>query len=79
MLRRERRQVTEFDEELETLAAACSPASAPAQGVGLAANQSGVDLKVSVYDCRDDKGARHIGIGLQPQARRTVCNTRPAI
>ncbi|AXE25019.1 peptide deformylase [Streptomyces globosus] len=32
-----------------------------ARGVGLAANQIGVDLRVFVYDCPDDDGIRHIG------------------
>ena len=34
-----------------------------AEGVGLAANQIGVDLKVFVYDCPDDDGERHEGRG----------------
>jgi peptide deformylase len=32
-----------------------------AEGVGLAANQVDVDLRVFVYDCPDDDGARHVG------------------
>ncbi|MFD0775432.1 peptide deformylase [Streptomonospora algeriensis] len=32
-----------------------------AEGVGLAANQVGVDLAVFVYDCPDDDGVRHVG------------------
>lgn len=32
-----------------------------AEGVGLAANQIGVDLAVFVYDCPDDDGVRHVG------------------
>ncbi|GGT20625.1 MULTISPECIES: peptide deformylase [Streptomyces] len=32
-----------------------------ARGVGLAANQIGVNLRVFVYDCPDDDGVRHIG------------------
>ncbi|MEI5098310.1 peptide deformylase [Streptomyces sp. PmtG] len=32
-----------------------------ARGVGLAANQVGVDLQVFVYDCPGDDGQRHIG------------------
>lgn len=32
-----------------------------AEGAGLAANQVGVDLRLFVYDCRDETGARHVG------------------
>lgn len=32
-----------------------------AEGVGLAANQVDVDLRVFVYDCPDDEGVRHVG------------------
>jgi peptide deformylase len=32
-----------------------------AEGAGLAANQVGVDLRLFVYDCRDDEGVRHVG------------------
>ena len=38
-----------------------------AEGVGLAANQIGVDLKVFVYDCPDDEGARHVGVVCNPE------------
>ena len=37
-----------------------------AEGVGLAANQIGVDLKVFVYDCLDDEGVRHVGAVCNP-------------
>ncbi|MEI5101737.1 peptide deformylase [Streptomyces sp. PmtG] len=42
-----------------------------AGGVGLAANQVGVDLRLFVYDCPDDTGARHIGHVLNPELRLT--------
>ena len=32
-----------------------------AEGVGLAANQVDVDLRVFIYDCPDDQGVRHVG------------------
>lgn len=32
-----------------------------AEGVGLAANQVDADLRLFVYDCPDDAGARHVG------------------
>ncbi|MDQ0797743.1 peptide deformylase [Streptomyces sp. B1I3] len=37
-----------------------------AQGVGLAANQIGVPLKVFVYDCPDDEEVRHLGHVVNP-------------
>lgn len=37
-----------------------------AEGVGLAANQVGVDLRLFVYDCPDDDDARHVGHVLNP-------------
>jgi peptide deformylase len=32
-----------------------------AEGVGLAANQVDVDLRLFIYDCPDDDGVRHVG------------------
>ncbi|MDS1271718.1 peptide deformylase [Lipingzhangella sp. LS1_29] len=37
-----------------------------AEGVGLAANQVGVDLRVFVFDCPDDEGVRHVGHIVNP-------------
>lgn len=37
-----------------------------AEGVGLAANQVGVDLRVFVYDCADEDGVRHVGHLVNP-------------
>lgn len=37
-----------------------------ADGAGLAANQVGVDLRLFVYDCPDDHGARHVGHIVNP-------------
>ncbi|MDO8143332.1 MULTISPECIES: peptide deformylase [unclassified Isoptericola] len=37
-----------------------------AQGVGLAAPQVGVDLRVFVYDLTDDRGDRHVGHVVNP-------------
>ncbi|MGW4892887.1 peptide deformylase [Kitasatospora sp. NPDC004240] len=37
-----------------------------ARGVGLAANQVDVDLRLFVYDCPDDDGVRHVGHILNP-------------
>ncbi|MFI9326944.1 peptide deformylase [Kitasatospora sp. NPDC052868] len=37
-----------------------------AEGVGLAANQIGVDLQAFVWDCLDEDGVRHVGHILNP-------------
>ncbi|MBV2353185.1 peptide deformylase [Streptomyces sp. J2-1] len=68
VLHTECRDVTEFGPELEQLVADMFASQRTAEGVGLAANQIGVDLKVFVYDCQDDEGTRHVGV---------VCNPRP--
>ena len=47
--------VTEFDGELRTLVADMFDTMAAAEGVGLAANQVGVGLRVFVYDCPDEE------------------------
>lgn len=37
-----------------------------AEGVGLAGNQVGADLRLFVYDCPDDDGVRHVGHVINP-------------
>ncbi|GAA1118133.1 peptide deformylase [Nocardiopsis composta] len=37
-----------------------------AEGVGLAGNQVGEDLRLFVYDCPDDDGVRHVGHVINP-------------
>src|ERR1051325_7327750 len=37
-----------------------------AEGVGLAANQIAVPLRIFVYDCHDDDGAQHVGHVVNP-------------
>jgi peptide deformylase len=61
------RPVTDFDDELRTLVADMYETMAAANGVGLAANQIGVDLRVFVYDCPDDEGVRHKGVVVNPR------------
>ncbi|WP_372409442.1 peptide deformylase [Streptomyces luteireticuli] len=61
VLHRECKDVTEFDEKLAQLIDDMFASQRTAEGVGLAANQIGVDLKVFVYDCMDDEGVRHVG------------------
>ncbi|MEV5505992.1 peptide deformylase [Streptomyces orinoci] len=61
VLHRECQDVTAFDDELARLIDDMFASQRTAEGVGLAANQIGVDLKVFVYDCQDDEGVRHVG------------------
>ncbi|HVK24108.1 MAG TPA: peptide deformylase [Actinokineospora sp.] len=58
--------VDRFDGELKTLVEDMFETMAAANGVGLAANQIGVALRVFVYDCPDDEGVRHRGLVVNP-------------
>lgn len=52
---------------------------ARAHGVGLAANQVGVDLRLFVYDCPDDDGHLHRGYVINPVLETsTIPRTMPA-
>ncbi|GJF29914.1 peptide deformylase 4 [Kitasatospora sp. NE20-6] len=66
VLHREVATVTAFDGELAALIDDMFASMYAADGVGLAANQIGVDLKVFVYDCPDDEGVRHVGHVVNP-------------
>ncbi len=66
VLHRPTRPVTEFDEELLDLVRDMFATMSAAEGVGLAANQIGVDLAVFVYDCPDDDHVRHSGVFCNP-------------
>lgn len=66
VLHKECRSVTEFDDGLASLIDDMFASQRAAEGVGLAANQIGVDLKVFVYDCMDDEGVRHVGAVCNP-------------
>ncbi|MEO6087233.1 MAG: peptide deformylase [Umezawaea sp.] len=58
--------VEAFDDTLRTLIDDMFETMAAAHGVGLAANQIGVDLRLFVYDCPDDQGVRHRGVVVNP-------------
>ncbi|MER7499192.1 peptide deformylase [Nonomuraea pusilla] len=58
--------VTRFDEELAALVEDMFASMYAADGVGLAANQIGVALRVFVYDCPDDAGERRKGVVVNP-------------
>ncbi|MEC4019488.1 peptide deformylase [Streptomyces sp. H27-D2] len=66
VLHKECRDVTEFDDELGRLIDDMFASQRAAEGVGLAANQIGVDRKVFIYDCPDDDGVRHVGAVVNP-------------
>jgi peptide deformylase len=66
VLQRPCRIVTEFDDSLVRLIDDMFASQRAAEGVGLAANQIGVDLRVFVYDCPDDDGRRHVGHIVNP-------------
>ncbi|MFF9481649.1 peptide deformylase [Streptomyces sp. NPDC014733] len=60
------REVTSFDGELSRLIEDMFATMYAAGGVGLAANQIGVPLRVFVYDCPDDEDRRHLGHLVNP-------------
>lgn len=65
-MHRELHDVTNFDDDLRTLVADMTATMYAAEGVGLAANQVGVDLKVFVFDCPNDDGERVTGVVCNP-------------
>jgi peptide deformylase len=66
VLHHECKDVVSFDAALSTLIDDMFVSMYAAEGVGLAANQIGVDAKVFVYDCPDDEGVRYIGHVVNP-------------
>ena len=58
--------VTVFDDDLATLVADMVATMHAARGVGLAANQVGIDRKVFVFDCPDDDENRVTGVVCNP-------------
>jgi len=58
--------VTSYDDELRSLVTDMFATMYAASGVGLAANQIGVDLKVFVFDCPDADGDRVTGVVCNP-------------
>jgi peptide deformylase len=66
VLRTECDPVRSFDADLERLIDDMFASMYAAEGVGLAANQIGVSLRVFVYDCPDDDGREHVGHVINP-------------
>jgi peptide deformylase len=58
--------VTVFDDDLRQLVADMFASMAAAEGVGLAANQIGVDARVFVVDCPDATGATVVAHVINP-------------
>ncbi|MGW1883888.1 peptide deformylase [Streptomyces sp. NPDC001970] len=59
--------VTDFGPSLAKLVEDMFATMYAANGVGLAANQIGVPLRVFVYDCPDDEDVRHLGHMVNPR------------
>ncbi len=59
--------VTEFDERLRRLVLDMFASMREADGVGLAANQIGVDARVFVIDCPDARGDDVVGYVVNPE------------
>jgi peptide deformylase len=66
VLHRPSAPVTAFDESLRRLVLDMFASMAAADGVGLAANQIGVDARVFVIDCPDAAGEDVIGYAVNP-------------
>lgn len=60
------REVTEFNQDLRDLVRDMFDTMDKAPGVGLAAPQIGVDLRVFVYDYDDDEGNERRGVVINP-------------
>jgi peptide deformylase len=68
--------VTAFDDQLAALVADMVATMYAADGVGLAANQIGVDRSVFVFDCPDDDHVRHRGVVCNPRLTLPVGKDR---
>lgn len=64
--------VTEFGPALQALVTDMVDTMAAADGVGLAANQIGVDLRLFVYDCPDEQGTQRHGVVVNPVLETTT-------
>ena len=66
VMHRRQADVTSYDDDLRTLVADMVATMYAADGVGLAACQVGVDLRVFVFDCPDDAGDHTVGVVCNP-------------
>jgi peptide deformylase len=66
VLHKPTRSVTSVDDEVHALIDDMFDTMAAANGVGLAANQIGVGLRIFVYDCPDETGVHQRGVVVNP-------------
>ncbi|WGW12998.1 peptide deformylase [Saxibacter everestensis] len=66
VLHRRASEVAEFDDDLRRLIDDMYDTLAASNGVGLAAPQIGVALRIFVYDAPDDDGEQHRGVFVNP-------------
>jgi peptide deformylase len=66
VMHRKARPVEKYDDDLRSLVADMVATMYAADGVGLAACQVGVDLRVFVFDCPDDSGDHTVGVVCNP-------------
>jgi peptide deformylase len=66
-MHRRQADVTAYDDDLRRLVADMAATMYAADGVGLAACQVGVDLRVFVFDCHDTAGERTVGVVCNPE------------
>ena len=71
-------EVTVFDDDLRTLVADMFETMDKAPGVGLAATQVGVGLRLFTYDYPDDEGNERRGVIINPQLERGPIVDEPA-
>lgn len=67
VMHRRLKAVESFDDDLRTLVADMVATMRAAPGVGLAANQIGVDLQVFVFECPDDEEKIVTGVVCNPE------------
>ncbi|QJU53704.1 peptide deformylase [Herbiconiux sp. KACC 21604] len=72
------RAVEQIDDELRTLVADMFETMDAAPGVGLAAPQVGVPLRLFVYGWTDDDEVEHRGVAVNPELFITPTSTEPA-
>ncbi|MEV4180402.1 peptide deformylase [Streptosporangium canum] len=76
VLHRPCRPVQRFDDGLAQLVEDMFASMYTARGVGLAANQIGVDLRVFVYDCPDEDGNFRKGVVVNPTLQLPALKNR---
>jgi peptide deformylase len=70
VLRQKAKPVTVFDEELKTLVTDMGETMYDAPGIGLAANQVGVSLRVIVVDVSQDENEKRFSVFINPEIIR---------